>query len=91
MDLFVDGSVHAVLAADDLRLLAYERVLGERRALVAFNASDRAATLTLPLPEGTYRAAYPAGGEEREVTGDSLRLDLAPLSAQVWIRSGREP
>jgi len=90
MGLFVDGSVHAVLADDALRLLAYERVLGERRALVAFNASDRAATMTLPLGDGPYRAAYPGGGVP-EVTGDSLRLDLAPLSAQVWIRSGREP
>jgi cyclomaltodextrinase len=90
IDLFVDGSVHAVLTADDRRLLVYERVLGEGRALVVFNASDDTATVTLPVEEGRYRAAYPID-ETREVTGDSLRLDLAPLSAQVWIRSGREP
>ncbi len=89
LDLFVDGTVRPVLADDDRRLLAYERVLGASRALVLFNASDDPATTTLQVASGRYRAAYPAGGTV-EVSDGSLTLELPPRSAQVWI-SGTQP
>jgi glycosidase len=84
LGLFVDGSVRTLLADDDRRLLAYERVLGGSGAVVVFNASDHAATATLRVLAGRYREAYPAGGT-RDVVDGSLALELAPLSAQVWI------
>jgi hypothetical protein len=65
-------------------LLAYERVLGDRRALVAFNVSDRPAELSLPA-EGDYRAAYPAGAAV-SASGGQLRATLPARAARVWIR-----
>ena len=90
LDLFVDGTVRPVLADDDRRLLAYERVLGAGRALVVFNASDDTATTTLRVESGRYRAAYPAGGT-REVSDGSLTVELPPRSAQVWISGTQLP
>ena len=52
---------------------------------MAFNASDEAATLTLRVAAGRYHAAYPRG-DTMEAEGGSLTLELAPRSAQVWIR-----
>jgi glycosidase len=89
LPLFVDGSLRMLVTDDARRLLAYERGLGEERAVVVFNASDRPVTLALEVEGTRYRAAYPAG---RAVVVDDGRLavDLAPQSAQVWIREADE-
>jgi cyclomaltodextrinase len=82
--LFVDGSL-AWLGTDDARgLLAYERVLGEERAVVAFNVSEAPADLTLPAT-GRYRRVFPAGGDAVEV-GGTLRVGLPPQAVAVWVR-----
>ena len=62
---------------------AYERVLGEERAVVAFNLSDQPQDLTLKA-EGTYREAFPREGEPIQAAGE-LRARLEPRSAKVWI------
>lgn len=81
--LFVDGALRWVRADDMNGLLAYERVLGDERALVAFNISDQPRELSLPA-QGSYRTAYPRSGAPA-VTGGTLRAELPPRSARVWI------
>jgi glycosidase len=83
--LFVDGSVRILLADDDGRLLAYERRLEDARAVVAFNASDERARVSLGVDDGRYRAAFGDQGTV-EVNGGSLTAGLASRSAAVWIR-----
>ncbi len=82
--LFADGTVKWLLTDDARQLLAYERVLGDQRAIVAFNLSGQAAKASVP-GEGRYGAAYPRG-ESIAATGDTLRLSVPPRSAVVWIR-----
>jgi len=93
LDLFVDGSVRILLADDARRLLAYERALGDERAVVVFNASDEAATARVDVPDGGYAVAFPADaaatGLTREATGGTLLLELAPRSAEVWLPTRR--
>jgi cyclomaltodextrinase / maltogenic alpha-amylase / neopullulanase len=82
--LFVDGTASWLLADDARRVLAYERVLGDRRAVVVFNASDEPHEVTVPA-EGAYRVAFPAG--DVTVTADgTLGIRLPARSAEVWIR-----
>jgi glycosidase len=82
--LLVDGTAHWLLTDDAHGLLAYERVLGDRRALVAFNASDAPHEVALPAT-GRYRLAFPAGSTVSPA-GDTLRAALPPRTARVWIR-----
>ena len=82
--LFVDGSLKWLVTDDARRLLAYERVLGEERAIVAFNLSDRPAVIPVQA-DGRYRNAYP-GGATIAAAGDTLKLRVTPGSAVVWIR-----
>jgi glycosidase len=82
--LFADGALHWLAADDDRRLLAYERVLGDERAIVAFNASDQPQTLTVDAPNGTWRMAWPAG-EAMEVSDGSLSTVLVARTAIVLI------
>ena len=80
--LFVDGSLNWIRTDDAHGVLVYERVLGDQRAIVAFNASDQAQEISVAA-NGTYRVAYPADG--RTATG-TLRALLAGNSAMIWIR-----
>ncbi len=82
--LFVDGSMNWLSTSDARGLLAYERVLGDQRAIVAFNVSDAPLELTLAA-DGRYRIAFPAG---RTVMADGgkLRAQLPARTARVWIR-----
>jgi glycosidase/enterochelin esterase-like enzyme len=82
--LFVDGSLKWLVTDDARGLLAYERVLGEQGAIVAFNASEAAQEISLG-GGGRYRLAYPAGGA-RSVAGGLGRVRLPARSARVWIR-----
>jgi glycosidase len=82
--LFVDGSLNW-LGTDDARgLLAYERALGDQRAIVAFNVSDAPVEVSLKA-DGRYRVAFPAGGTAT-VTDGTLSAQLPPRAARVWIQ-----
>ncbi len=82
--LFAEGSVGWLLTDDARHLLAYERVLGEQRAIVAFNNSDAPQDVSVAA-EGQYRQAYPAGSTVGAV-GGTLVTRLPPRTARVWIR-----
>lgn len=83
--LFVDGDLDYLLADDGRGLLAYERVLGDQRAVVAFNVSDQKQTVTIEAADGAYRGAL-ALGDVIEVRAGSLTVELDPVSAAVLIR-----
>ena len=83
--LFVDGTLTWLLTDDARGLLTYERVLGDQRAIVAFNASDEPHEVSVAAAGGRYRVAYPRGVESAAVTG-TLTARMAPLAARVWIR-----
>ena len=82
--LFVDGAFNWLVTDDGRRLLAYERVLGGQRAVVAFNASDADHELSLTVDD-SYRHAYPAG-DAAPVRVGSGRFRLPARTASVWIR-----
>jgi glycosidase len=82
--LFVDGPLHWLLTDDARGLLAYERVRGEQRAIVAFNPSDEPHEISVAA-DGTYRVGYPAGGAAVVAHG-TLTASLPPRSAMVWVR-----
>ncbi len=82
--LFVDGTLSWLLTDDERGLLAYDRVLGDQRAIVAFNVSDEPLGLSLAA-DGRYRLAFPAGGAATVADG-TLRAQLPPRTARVWIR-----
>jgi len=81
--LFVDGTADWVLTDDAYGLLAYERVLGDQRAIVAFNVSDASHDAQIPA-EGRYRQVWPAGREATAING-MLRASLPAHGARVWI------
>ncbi|HEX6670468.1 MAG TPA: glycoside hydrolase family 13 protein [Gemmatimonadales bacterium] len=81
--LFVDGSLSWLRTDDTSGLLAYERVLGEERAVVAFNVSDATRELGVKA-DGEYSEAYPEEGPVVAADGE-LRVRLPPRSARVWI------
>lgn len=82
--LFVDGALTWLVTDDAHGLLAYERVLGDQRALVAFNNSDLTQEVAVPA-DGSYRVAYPAGNPVR-AAGGVFKASLPSRTARVWIR-----
>jgi glycosidase len=82
--LFVDGTLAWLLTDDAQGLLAYERVLGDQRAVVAINASDVPREMRIPA-QGTYRTAFPAGGPV-QASGGAIQAQLPPRTAKVWLR-----
>jgi glycosidase len=82
--LFVDGSMNWLRTYDAPGLLAYERVRGDQRAIVAFNVSAAPVEASFAA-DGSYRVASPAGGGTT-VTSGELRTQLPPRAARVWIR-----
>jgi glycosidase len=82
--LFVDGTLTWLLTDDTNVLLAYERVLGDQRAIVAFNASDNSHEVAVAA-DGRYRLVYPAG-DTVSASGGTLRAVLPSRTARVWIR-----
>jgi cyclomaltodextrinase len=82
--LFVDGTLRWLITDDTQNLLAYERVLGNQRAIVAFNNSDVAHDISV-VADGQYFLAFPAG-RAVTVAGGALRAQLPPRAARVWIR-----
>jgi hypothetical protein len=65
-------------------LLAYERVLDDERAIVAFNASDTPHDIVIPA-DGGYRLVYPVEGDVA-VTDGTLGAHLPARSARVWVQ-----
>ena len=82
--LFVDGKLTWLLTFDARGLLVYERVLGDRRAIVAFNVSDAPHEVSVAA-DGRYGVAFPAGGAVT-AAGGVLRAELPPRAARVWVR-----
>jgi glycosidase len=80
--LFVDGSFGWLRTDDPGGVLAFERLLGEQRAVVAFNVSDQPRELAVKAT-GQFREAYPREGEAIVAEGE-LRARLEPRSAKVW-------
>lgn len=83
--LFVDGDFRVLLADDPRQVLAYERVLGDERAVVVFNASGDPKMITVEAQDGFWQQAFPRGPAV-EVTGERLAAELPARSAVVWIR-----
>ncbi|HET8622347.1 MAG TPA: glycoside hydrolase family 13 protein [Gemmatimonadales bacterium] len=84
--LFVDGGLKWLVTDDPRQILVYERVLGDQRAIVAFNVSDSVQQVSVKA-EGRYRVAYPPGdGASAGVGLDSVRLPAR--AARVWVRLG---
>jgi cyclomaltodextrinase len=84
--LLVDGDLKYLLMDDASGLLVYQRSLGERRAVVAFNASGEVHDVMIEAANGTWRAAFPRGGESIHVAEGSLAAKLPARTARVWIR-----
>lgn len=82
--LFVDGSNSWKVQDDGRRLLAYERGLDGKRAVVAFNGSDKPQEIVVPS-SGNFAVAYPAGFVAAS-NSDTLRALLPARGAVVWIR-----
>ncbi len=82
--LFVDGALTYLLTDDERGLLAYTRVLEDKRAVVAFNTSGQPQTLALTVEDGIYRAVFPRGAAV-DATAGTLSAELPPRTAVVWI------
>ena len=79
---------------DANRLLAYERSLGDERAIIAFNASEDPQRPAIEAENGTWRSAFSTAGQAdgtTDVTGGALNAELPSLSARVWIRVRGRP
>jgi glycosidase len=81
--LFVDGNLGWLRTDDAAGVLAYERVLDDQRAVIAFNVSAEPRELAVRAA-GAYREAYPKPGEAMPVAGE-LKVRLEPGCAKVWI------
>jgi glycosidase len=84
--LFVDGALAWLLTDDANGLLAYERTLGDDRAVIVFNTSEQAQTMEVDVDAGTYRAAFPVG-DTLYASDGLLTLELPPNRAAIWIRN----
>jgi glycosidase len=82
--LMVDGKLQWLVTDDKRGILVYDRVLDDKRAIVAFNVSDAPQAVSVAV-EGRYRVAFPAA-EATNVAGDKLHATLPAKSARVWIR-----
>jgi cyclomaltodextrinase / maltogenic alpha-amylase / neopullulanase len=82
--LFVDGKLNWLVTDDKLGLLVYDRVLGDQRAIVAFNVSDAPQDILVEV-EGSFRSAYPAG-DRPGITGGKLSAQLPAKAVRIWLR-----
>jgi glycosidase len=82
--LFVDGALSWIMTDDARGVLVYDRVLGEDRAVVAFNVSEVPVEVSVKADDG-YRQVFPV--DEPVLTGDGgIRETLPPRTARVWVR-----
>ena len=82
--LFVDGKLNWLVTDDKRGLLVYDRVLGDRRAIIAFNVSDVPHEVSVGV-EGSFRGAYPVSGRASIADG-KLRAQLPAKAVRIWIR-----
>jgi glycosidase len=82
--LLVDGKLNWLTTDDRNGVLVYDRVLGHKRAIVAFNVSDAPQQVSVAV-EGSYRTAFPAA-RAPSMEGGKLHAKLSAKSAWVWIR-----
>jgi glycosidase len=82
--LLVNGTLNWVLTDDKRGLLVYDRVLGDQRAVVAFNVSQVPQEISVAAT-GRYRLAFPAGSAVTAADG-KLTAQLPGRAAKVWIR-----
>lgn len=74
------GDVEYLLADDDQMTLAYRRTGEEGDMIVAFNLSDEAQMLEIPLKEEkNYLEVFPEKGTEYRAAGGLLRIKLGPM------------
>jgi glycosidase len=84
--LFVDGDF-TWLAVDDANgVVAYQRALGDERAVVLLNRSEDYQEVTVELSPGTYAEALRGG--RQEAVSDRLTVEVRPLGSNVWLRVG---
>jgi len=84
--LFVEGDLTWLVVDDANSVLAYQRSLGDERAVVLFNSSEDVQDVTIEVDSGTYAEALDGGRVKQ--TQESLTLELPPLGASVWVRVG---
>jgi glycosidase len=82
--LFVDGKLNWVVTDDERGLLVYDRVLGDRRAIVAFNISDVPEQVSVEVA-GSFRTAYPVG-DRATIANGKLGAELPAKAVRIWIR-----
>jgi glycosidase len=82
--LFVDGKLNWLVTDDERGLLVYDRVLGDRRAIVAFNVSDVPQEMSVEV-DGSFRSAYPAG-DRPTIANGKLGAELPAKAVRIWIR-----
>ena len=81
--LFVDGATSWLVTNDTTGALAYDRVLGDQRAVVLFNVSDTPGEVMVPAV-GRYTRAFP--GPDSVLAEGSFIRALPARGAEVWIR-----
>jgi glycosidase len=81
--LFADGTLSWLVNDDSRGLLVYDRVLGNQRAIVAFNVSGTPQEVAVAA-EGSVRGVYPVGTLATVADG-KLRMRLPPKTARIWI------
>jgi glycosidase len=72
-------------AEDHPRVWAYERTLGDERAVVALNGSVEPTTVRLPRRARSDGARSVAANYPDRAGGVPERLDLEPYEARVWV------
>jgi cyclomaltodextrinase len=82
--LFVDGTLNWLTTDDARGLVAYDRVLGDQRAVVAFNNSDAQRVVEV-AGEGRYQSAYPAGPAVTSRDG-RIRFTIPSRSSRVLVK-----
>lgn len=79
------GETNFLLADDAGMTLAYQRNLDDQEVIVVFNRSEEVQEVVIPISgRGVYQEIF--SGAEMEVEDGKLRLELAPLSGEVWVR-----
>jgi cyclomaltodextrinase / maltogenic alpha-amylase / neopullulanase len=82
--LFVDGTLNWLVNDDKRGLLAYDRVLGNQRAIVVFNVSEQPQGVAVQV-EGSFRSAYPVG-DRPTIADGKLTAEIPAKAVRIWIR-----
>jgi cyclomaltodextrinase len=82
--LLVDGKINWLTTDDQRGVLVYDRVLGDKRAIVAFNVSETPQDISLAAA-GTYRLVFPARAPAT-ISDGKLKAQLPARAARIWIK-----